>query len=257
MPIDVLKNGQLATVVINRPDAMNAMTAEMFRQMARAFTDLEQDAQVRAAIVSGAGSKAFSAGVDIKEMKDFTSVEAQAHIGSLVDVFDGIERFPKPVIAAVNGYALGAGCEICLAADIRICSDSARFGQPEVGIGVLPGGGATQRLPRAVGLGHAKEMIYTGRMVDAQEALRWGLVNAVYPAERLMDEARALAEKIVANAPQAVYAAKSAINQGASAHLAFGRAYEIGMWAYLFSTEDQKEGMSAFLEKRKPKFTGK
>jgi enoyl-CoA hydratase len=211
---------------------------------------------VRAIIVTGAGDRAFIAGADIAEMKDKSPSEALAFARLGQAVCSAIEAAPQPVIAAINGYALGGGCEIALACDIRLASETAVLGQPEVALGVPPGWGGTQRLPRVIGPGLARELIYTGRRVGAEEALRIGLVNAVYPPAELLERARALAAEIARNAPVAVRLSKEAIRRGLDVDLAAGLALEAQAFALAFSTADQREGMSAFLEKRSPEFRG-
>jgi enoyl-CoA hydratase len=234
---------------------MNALNATMCREIAEHLSAIRDDRSIRVLILTGAGDRAFCGGADVKEMAALGALDAVVYLDSVNAAIDGLESLPKPVVAAVNGFALGGGCELCLAADIRICSSTSTFGQPEVKIGVLPGAGATQRLPHVVGTGMAKEMIFTGRMVKADEALRVGLVNAVHAPDALMAEALRLAGMIAANAPLAVAASKSAINHGVRPSLSFGRDYDRGLWGVLFATADQKEGMSAFIEKRQPQFS--
>lgn len=252
------KDGNIATVTINRPKALNALNADTLKELDQVFTELAGDDDVSAVILTGAGEKAFVAGADISFMKDLTAVEARAFAQLGQAAFNKIENLPQPVIAVINGFALGGGCELASACDIRIASESAKFGQPEVSLGVPPGFAGTQRLPRLVGKGRAKELLYTGDMIDAAEAYRIGLVNKVYPtAEELMAAALKMAKKIASKGQIAVRVTKSAVNQGMEMDSARGMAYEAEVFGLVFSTEDQKEGMAAFLEKRKADFKGK
>lgn len=247
------QQGYVALVTVNRPEAMNALNQEVIEELMEAFEliDLEQ---TRCVIVTGADDRAFVAGADIAAMRDMTSEEALVFAELGHELMDAIEYFPVPVIAAVNGYALGGGCELAMACDIRICSDNAVFGQPEVGLGITPGFGGTQRLPRLIGsMSLAKELLYTGRTVKAEEALRIGLVSAVYPQAELLDEAWKMANRISANAPIAVENTKSCANATMEVSLEDGLAFETELFSECFDTEDQKEGMTAFLEKRKDK----
>lgn len=257
MAVDVSRDGHVATVVLNRPDVLNAFNSEQLEALARALEELRQDSQVRAIIITGAGDRAFAAGADISEMRDKTPSEALAFARLGQAVCNALETAPQATIAAVNGFALGGGCEVALACDIRLCSENAQLGQPEVGLGIPPGWGGTQRLARAIGRGVAKELILTGRRIDAQEALRLGLVSAVYPQEQLLEKAREMAAQIAANGPIAVQYAKEAMNRGLEADLETALAYEAQVFALAFDTADQKEGMSAFLERRKPTFEGR
>lgn len=247
------KEGHLAIVTMNRPKALNALNSETLKDLDAVITDLENDNDIYAVILTGAGEKSFVAGADIAEMKDLDEKQGQ-EFGKLGnDVFLRLENLNKPVIAAINGFALGGGCEISMACDIRIASETALFGQPEVGLGITPGFGGTQRLARIVGLGIAKELIYTAKNIKADEAYRIGLVNKVVPLENLMDEAKKMASKIIANAPVAVRLCKDAINRGMQVSIDKAVAIEAEDFGKCFATEDQKEGMSAFLEKRKEK----
>jgi len=218
---------------------------------------LAQDSDVGIVIITGAGEKAFVAGADIKEMKDMSPLEARNFMHFGQGVFNDIENLPKPTIAAVNGFALGGGCELALSCDMIIASEKAKFGLPEVTLGIHPGFGGTQRLPRLIGSAKAKELIFTGKMIDANEALRIGLVNKVVPPENLMDVAKALAQKILKNGQLAIRLVKSAINAGLNVPLEKGLAYEAVTQGLAFTTEDKNEGLEAFLEKRKPNFKGK
>jgi enoyl-CoA hydratase len=256
MPIDVVRDGHVATITLNRPDVLNAFNTEHLDTLRNTIQTLSSDRDVRVVILTGAGERAFAAGADIAEMREKRPSEALefARLGQAVCL--AIEAAPQPYIAAVNGYALGGGCEVSLACDIRIASENAALGQPEVTLGIPPGWGGTQRLTRLVGPGFARELIYTGRRVKADEALRLGLVNAVYPLSELMEKANELANNIAANSPLAVRASKDAIARALDVELDTGLSYEAGVFALSFDTADQKEGMSAFLERRKADFTG-
>lgn len=256
MPIDVERSGHVATITLNRPDVLNAFDTDHLMNLRDRIEQLSSDRSVRVVILTGAGERAFAAGADIAEM--LTKTPSQAREFSLLgqSTCSEIERAPQPYIAAVNGYALGGGCEIALACDVRVASENAALGQPEVTLGILPGWGGTQRLTRLVGPGLARELIYTGRRVKADEALRICLVNAVYPQAELMDRARDLATQIAANAPRAVASSKDAISRALDVELDAGLAYEASVFALCFDTADQKEGMGAFLERRKAEFTG-
>ncbi|HBC29797.1 MAG TPA: crotonase [Clostridiales bacterium] len=247
------KNGNIAIVTINRPNALNALNSETLKELDIVVDTLANDDEILAVILTGAG-KAFVAGADITEMKDLNAVQGRK-FGILGNkVFRKLETLEKPVIAAVNGFALGGGCEISMACDIRIASKKAKFGQPESGLGITPGFGGTQRLSRLVGMGMAKQLIYTAEMINADEALRIGLVNKVVEPEKLMDEAKEMAKKIANNAPIAVKLCKSAINKGMQCDIDTAIAYESEAFGECFATEDQKEGMTAFIEKRKANF---
>lgn len=246
------KEGKIAVVTINRPNALNALNSETLKELDLVFDDLAVDDNILTVILTGAG-KAFIAGADITEMKDLNALEGRK-FGMLGNkVFRKIEILDKPVIAAVNGFALGGGCEISMACDIRIASAKAKFGQPETGLGITPGFGGTQRLARIVGVGMAKQLIYTADIIGAEEALRIGLVNKVVEPDALMGEAKAIADKIASNAPIAVKLSKSAINRGIQCDIDTAVMYESEVFGECFSTEDQKEGMTAFVEKRKEK----
>ena len=247
----------VAVITINRPKALNALNFETLMEMRACLAELRQDAAVRVVIITGAGEKAFVAGADISYMQnlDPTAGKAFGKLGH--EVMNTIENFPKPVIAAVNGFALGGGCELAMSCDIRMAAQNAKFGQPEVNLGIIPGFGGTQRLPRLVGKGLANELIFSGNIIDAEEACRIGLVNRVYPADQLLAECRALATKIATRGPGAVRLCKEAINNGLEMDLARACTYEADLFAQCFSSLDQKEGMSAFLEKRAPNFQDK
>lgn len=255
MAVDLARDEAIATVTLNRPEALNAFDEGQLTALLDVMETLRQDRAVRCVILTGAGDRAFAAGADIKRMQAMTPDEFAVfgRLGQRAAM--AIESLPQPVIAAVNGFALGGGCEIALACDIRLASENAVFGQPEVMLGVPPGWGGTQRLPRLVGSGVAAEMILTGNRIAAAEALRIGLVNAVYPAERLMSEAVTMAGKIAANSPRAVRAAKAAIG-AAFGETARGLALEAELFDASYGTADQREGMGAFVEKRTPSFSG-
>ncbi len=244
------QEGAVGVVTIDRPKALNALNSTVLDELCQAFEAIDPET-VRCVVITGSGEKSFVAGADIGEMSNLTQGEAEAFGKKGNDLFRMIETFPVPVIAAVNGYALGGGCELALCCDIRICSDNAQFGQPEVGLGITPGFGGTQRLVRAVGPGRAKEMIYTARSIKADDALRVGLVNAVYPQAELMPAAMKLAGTIAKNAPIAVRACKKAINEGTQVDMDSAIVIEEKLFGSCFETEDQREGMQAFLEKRK------
>ena len=242
--------GQIVISTINRPKALNALNSAVLDELDKTLDAVDQEA-IRCLILTGAGEKSFVAGADIGEMSTLTKAEGEAFGKKGNDVFRKLETFPIPVIAAVNGFALGGGCEISMSCDIRICSENAVFGQPEVGLGITPGFGGTQRLARIVGTGKAKEMIYGARNIKAEEAYRIGLVNNVYPAEELMPAAKKLASTIARNAPIAVRNCKRAINEGIQVDMDQAIVIEEKLFGSCFETCDQKEGMNAFLEKRK------
>lgn len=246
----------LAILYINRPDAMNALNEELLRELKIALSEISTDDEIKALIITGTGDKAFVAGADISYMQPLNPKESRGFAQLGQEIFLTIENLEKPVIAAINGFALGGGCELALTADIRLASENARFGQPEVGLGITPGFGGTQRLPRLVGEGVAKEIIFTGTMINAEEAYRIGLVNHIYPAEILLEEAKKLARKIASNAPMAVSLSKVAINKGMQTDINTGMAIEADLFCLCFSTADQKHGMNAFINKEKPNFKG-
>jgi enoyl-CoA hydratase len=251
------KKGSIGILTVNRPEKMNALSNQLISELRSFLSEIESDDELKVLIVTGAGDKAFVAGADIGEL-----VERDAIAGSKVsrerqDVFSRIENLPVPSIAAVNGYALGGGLELALACSMRICSENARFGAPEVKLGIIPGDGGTQRLPRLVGKGRAMEMILTGDFIDAQEAFRIGLVNRVVPPENLLQQTLELAEKIASRPPLAVRFAKEAVNKSIEGGAESGYALESYLHALTCSTEDKKEGVTAFLEKRKGQFKGK
>ncbi len=244
--------GAVGVITINRPEALNALNPEVLADLKAAFEAVDQNT-VRCVVLTGAGERSFVAGADIGSMSTMTKAEGEAFGKLGNDIFLMIENFPLPVIAAVNGFALGGGCELAMSCDIRICSDNAMFGQPEVGLGITPGFGGTQRLPRIVGLGMAKQLLYTARNIDANEALRIGLVNAVYPQAELMDAAAKLAGTIAKNAPIAVRACKKAVNEGMQVSIDKAVVIEEKLFGDCFETHDQVEGMGCFLSKEKPK----
>ncbi len=242
--------GMVGVITINRPKALNALNSQVLEELDQTLNAVDLES-VRVLILTGAGEKSFVAGADIGEMSTLTKAEGEAFGKKGNDVFRKLETFPIPVIAAVNGFALGGGCEISMSCDIRICSENAVFGQPEVGLGITPGFGGTQRLARIVGVGMAKQMIYSARNIKADEAFRIGLVNAVYPLEELMPAAQKLAAAIAKNAPIAVRNCKKAINDGLQVNMDEAIVIEEKLFGDCFESYDQKEGMTAFLEKRK------
>lgn len=244
--------GAVAVLTINRPKALNALNSAVLDELNEAIDAVDLN-EVRALIITGAGEKSFVAGADIGEMSSLTKEQGEAFGKKGNDVFRKIETLPIPVIAAVNGFALGGGCEISLACDIRICSENAVFGQPEVGLGITPGFGGTQRLARTIGVGMAKQLIYTARNIKAPEALRIGLVNAVYPLEELMGAAKKMASIIASNAPIAVRNCKKAINDGLQTDIESGVEIEEKLFGDCFETEDQRYGMAFFLDRNKDK----
>ncbi|MCK4267016.1 MAG: short-chain-enoyl-CoA hydratase [Thermoplasmata archaeon] len=248
--------GDIGIITINRPKALNALNSETLHELGCAASEMECNEQVKVVILTGA-ERAFVAGADISEMMPMTTLEGRRHGQLGQNTFAAFENMPKPVIAAVNGFALGGGCELAMACDIRIASEKAKFGQPEVKLGVTPGFGGTQRLPRLVGRAKAKELIFTGDIINAAEAHRIGLVNRVAPPESLMDAAKELAALIAKNGQLAISLAKRAIDQGIEVDLKSGCAMEAEIFGLCFSTEDQKEGMKAFIEKREAKFKGR
>lgn len=246
----------IGLIAINRPQALNALNTGVLKELSELCDAIARDSEVKAVIITGAGDKAFVAGADIGEMSSLSALAGREFARAGQQVFNQIENMPQPIIAAVNGFALGGGCELAMACDIRIASEKAKFGQPEVPLGICPGFGGTQRLPRLVGEGRAKELIFTGDLIDAAEAYRIGLVNKVVPTGEAVNAAKELARKIISRAPVAVQMSKAAINKGRNVDLASGVDYEAEVFGLCFATADQKEGMTAFLEKRKAVFTG-
>jgi enoyl-CoA hydratase len=257
MPIDVERRAAAAVVTVNRSEALNAIDLPHAEELRDRLEELAGDAEVRAVVLTGAGEKAFVAGADIKYMHglDVLGARRWGELGHRIGTL--LERMPKPTIAAVNGFALGGGCELALACDLRIASTNARLGQPEVNLGIFPGWGGTQRLARTTSLGFAKELIFTGRIVEASEALERGLVNAVVDPGELLPKALELAETFAAKAPLAVAYAKEAANLSLEGDHRSNLETEARLFAMLFSTADQKEGMAAFVEKREPRFRGR
>ena len=245
------KKGLYAVATINRPKALNALNSEVLSDLDELVRTVSADADIRALVITGSGEKAFVAGADIGEMSTLTPAEGEAFGKHGNDVFRKLETLPIPTIAAVNGFALGGGCELSMSCDIRLCADTAVFGQPEAGLGITPGFGGTQRLARLVSPGMAKQLIYTAKNIKADEAYRIGLVNAVYPLDELLPAAEKMAETIAKNAPIAVRACKKAINEGLEAKMDDAVVIEEKLFGSCFQTADQIEGMSAFLEKRK------
>lgn len=252
----VEKNEGICTVKINNPKSLNALNADVLSELEYVFDELRDDNEVGVVILTGEG-KAFVAGADIAYMKDLNVLDAKKFGEDGSRIFRKIETLDKVVIAAVNGFALGGGCELSMACDIRIASSKAKFGQPEVGLGITPGFSGTQRLPRLVGLGIAKELIYTGNIIKAEEAYRIGLVNKVVDPDNLMEESYLMAKKIKSNARVAVKYCKEAINKGIETDIETGISYESNMFGLCFASEDQKEGMTAFIEKRNANFASK
>src|SRR3984885_3918662 len=251
------KKGSVAYVTVNRPKVLNALNTSTWSDLRTAFEDARDDAAVRGVILTGAGDKAFIAGADITELAQVAAFKAQqsSRFGQLV--LDLIENLGKPVIAAINGFALGGGCETAMACTIRIAAQSAKFGQPEVALGLVPGGGGTQRLPRLVGKGRALQLILSGEIISAQEAYRIGLVNEIVPTAELIPRAEAVLKKIAANAPIAVKFSLEAVNKGLDTSQSEGLLIEASYFGLCAATEDKKEGTSAFLEKRAPEFHGR
>ena len=250
------KKGPIASVTINRPKVLNALNAKTISELRSAFEDARDDSEVRGVIFTGVGDKAFAAGADIGDMANDTPLTAEQKTRTGQALTDLIENLGKPVIAAVNGFALGGGCELSMASTIRVAAEAAKFGQPEVKIGIMPGYGGTQRLPRLVGKGRALQLILSGEIIDAQEAYRIGLVNEVVPAANLLARAEAILNKIISNAPVGVKYSIEAVNKGMDASVAEGLLLEASLFAICAGTEDKKEGTSAFLAKRAPKFQG-
>jgi enoyl-CoA hydratase/carnithine racemase len=251
------KKGAIAYVTVNRPKVLNALNTPTWKDLQTAFEDARDDATVRGVILTGSGDKAFIAGADISELAHATGFEAEHSSRFGQGVLDLIENLGKPVVAAVNGFALGGGCETAMACTIRIAVDTAKFGQPEVTLGLVPGGGGTQRLPRLIGKGRALQLILSGEMITAQEAYRIGLINEVVPAADLIRRAEAILKKIASNAPIAVKFALEATNKGLETSQSEGSLLEASYFGLCAATEDKKEGTAAFLEKRAPQFRGR
>jgi len=251
------KRDGIATITINRPEAMNALNAETIPEILSRLDDAGNDDNVKVVVITGAGEKAFCAGLDLKPMRDIKVIKAveMSRLGQKLTL--AIEELGKPVVAAINGYALGGGLELSMACDIRVASEKARVGQPEVNVGLIPGWGGTQRLPRLVGKGIAKELIFTGKMIDAKTAERIGLINMVVPPEKLMSAVEEFAKVIMSKPPIAIRLAKELINSSIETDQGTGLVHEAEAFGILSSTEDYREGVSAFIEKRKPEYKGK
>jgi len=245
------KQGQLAILTFNRPEALNALNTQVNLKLIELLDQAEADHEVRVIILKGSGEKAFVAGADIKEMMSMSAMQAREHALRAKKVTDRIWNLKKPVIAAIQGFCLGGGLEYALACDLRIAADNARFGLPEINLGILPGGAGTQRLPRLIGLTKAKELCLTGAMIDARQALDLGLVNAVHPAPVLIEETSSLARKIASKSPHAVSLIKAAMNKGTEMDLESAALFEIDSFGLCFSTDEQKQGMQAFVSKKK------
>jgi enoyl-CoA hydratase len=254
--VKVERDGEVAVLTIDRQDKMNALNAQVQEEIAEAFATISPG-EIRTIIVTGAGEKAFVAGADVGGMRAMSALEVREFGRIGTRMMDAIEGTPVPVIAAINGFALGGGAEIALACDIRIAAENARFGFPEVTVGIMPGAGGTQRLPRVVGSGVARELVFTGRVIDAKEAKEVGLVNRVVGEGEALEAAKEMARQIAGNAPVAVKNAKTAMNIARNTDLASGIEHEGDLFALLFATEDAREGMTAFSERRRPEFKGR
>jgi len=255
--IQISWDGDLAILTIDRQEKMNALNGEVIGEIGEAFDSLRYDDDIRGVILTGGGEKAFVAGADIGELAKMDALSGVQVSRKGQGVFRSLEQFPKPILAAVGGYALGGGCELALACHLRLASENARFGLPEVGLGIIPGYGGTVRLARLIGLGRAVELTLTGEMIDAQRAHAVGLVSGVVPRESLLEEAKTLLRKVTRNGPQAIRMAMESVYRAQDATLVEALANEASLFGLLASTEDMKEGMTAFLEKRKPDFKGK
>lgn len=247
----------IAVITLNRPKALNALNPQMFRELGQVTEELAQNQEVRAVILTGSGEKAFAAGADITYMYPLNSLESRRFVMSVRDILLRFENLPVPTIAALNGMTLGGGLELAMCCDLRIAEEQVVLGQPEINLGIIPGAGGTQRLPRLVGAGRAKEMVFLGGNIDAAEAYRIGLVNMVVPPGCALDKAKKVAARLAAKGPVALSMAKAAINVGLQLELGAALTYEAECFSGLFSTEDQKEGMKAFMEKRPAQFKGK
>ncbi|MEG6523847.1 enoyl-CoA hydratase-related protein [Desulfotomaculum sp. 1211_IL3151] len=249
------KEENIALITLNRPKVLNALNQDLIAELHRVLDQVAADEEVKAVIITG-GEKVFAAGADIPFMLGLSPTQAEELATTFHSAFDRIESLNKPVIAAIGGFALGGGCELALACDLRLATEDAKLGQPEINLGVIPGAGGTQRLSRLIGVARSKELIYTGKMIDAQTALAYGLINEIVKAEDLLAKAKKLAQGLAAKPPAALAAAKRAINYGVEVDKNTGNCFERQCFALLFSTQDQKEGMNAFLEKRKAEFKG-
>jgi enoyl-CoA hydratase len=250
------RDGAVAVISVNRPQVLNALNRQTLDELRQILLDLQRDQTVRSLVITGAGEKAFVAGADIRELAALSPLEGREHALAGQQVFDLIENLGKPVIAAINGYALGGGCELAMACSIRIAADSARFGQPEIKLGILPGYAGTQRLPRIIGKARALELLLTGATIDAHEAARIGLVNRVVPASALMAEARTLASDLAKQPPMAVRYILAAVQKGLEMPAAAAGAFEATLFGLVSATDDMREGTTAFIEKRPPDFKG-
>lgn len=253
--IQVIKENGVATITLNRPP-INPLNSQVFKELSQAVDELQSDASVKVVIITGAGNKAFAAGADITEMANLTPVEVYNFSQVSRFAFEKLENLGKPVIAAINGLALGGGCELALCCDFRMAADTAKFGQPEINLGIIPGAGGTQRLPRLIGVAKAKELIFLGDIFDASVALSLGLVNKVVPADSLLEEAQKLALKLASKPSVAMSMAKSAINTGINLDISSALTLEVQCFVTAFASDDRKEGIGAFMEKRRPSFTG-
>jgi enoyl-CoA hydratase len=251
------KKDGIAVVTLNRPDKLNALNSTVYKELYDVFDAAEKDDTVRVVILTGSGEKAFAAGSDVAEMQNMNTLNIQKFMATIRKASDFIYNLTKPTIAAIHGYALGGGCELTMCCDLRICSEKARFGQPEINLGLIPGAGGTQRLPRLIGAAKAKELIFIGDMIDAPTALSMGLVNKVVPPEKLMEEALVWAAKLASKSGPVLAMAKMAINNGLETDISSGLNMETKCNAICFATYDRKEGMDAFLEKRKAVFKNK
>jgi enoyl-CoA hydratase len=251
------QQGRVAVVTVDRPEKLNALDTDLLEELLATLSELGGNPDVGAIVLTGSGERSFIAGADINEMAGKTPLEARAYSELGQEIAHELETMRKPTIAAVNGYALGGGCEMALACDVRLASERAQFGQPEITLGLIPGWGATQRLARATNVGFAKELILTGRMIDAAEALERGLVQHVYPPEELMPRAMEMAEVMSSRSPVALYYAKEATNRSLHGDIGGNLVHEADLYSIMFSTEDAREGLNAFVEKRQPTFVGK
>ncbi len=250
-------DGRVACVTVDRPKVLNALNTALLQELLATLRDLGSDSGVGVIVLTGSGERSFIAGADIKEMAGKTPLEARAYSELGQEIAHLLETMRKPTIAAVNGYALGGGCEMALACDVRLASENAHFGQPEINLGIIPGWGATQRLARATNIGYAKELILTGRMIDADEALERGLVQHIYPTAELMPRTFELAQAMAAKSPVALYYAKEATNRSLHGDIGGNLVHEADLYSLMFSTDDAREGLNAFVEKRDPTFIGK
>jgi len=250
------KQNDIAVITLNRPP-MNPLSKRVYKELGQAIDELKEDTSVKAVILTGAGEKAFAAGVYVTEIIDLSVLEMHEFCLLSMETQSKLENMDKPTIAAINGLALGGGCELAMACDFRVAADNARFGQPEINLGIIPGGGGTQRLPRLIGLARAKELLYLGDMIDAEIAERYGLVNRVVPQADLMDEAITMAKRLAAKPSVAMQVMKNTVNTGINLDLDSATAYEIRNFLVTFASEDRVEGMKGLLEKRKPVFQGK